>query len=233
MESVGLAVATARRLRAVVGDTDPRVAVGVGMPLPAPFEELFGRGLRRGAVVAVEGDAARVSLATALMARVSAEGGWCGVVGVPSFGCVAASELGIRMDQLVLVPEPGPAWADVTAALLSGLSAVLVHPSGPVSGRLARRLAARARQHRCTVLSLGPAWEGSDMRVAAVDQEWFGVRTGPGRLGSRRVRVVASPRPGIELDLWLPGPDGGIGMAGIRRGRSLTDNRSQALAAIG
>src|SRR5262249_38617488 len=158
----------------------------------------FGGGLRRGAVVAVEGDAARMSLAMALMAGVSAEGGWCGVVGVPSFGCMAASELGIRLGQLALVPRPGPAWGVAAGAPLSGLVAGLVQPPGPVSGQLARRLAARARQYRCTVLTLGSVWEGSDVRVAAIDQQWFGVRTGSGRLHGRRVRVVASTRPGVE-----------------------------------
>src|SRR4051812_44524737 len=98
----GIGLAEVRRLRAIVGDTDPRVAVGAGMPLLAPLEGLFGRELRRGAVVAVEGDVARMSLAMALMAGVSADGGWCGVVGVPSFGCAAASELGIQLDRLLL-----------------------------------------------------------------------------------------------------------------------------------
>ena len=205
-----------RRLRAIVEDTDPRTAVDAGMPLLRPFEELLGRGLRRGAVVAIEGDAARLSLAMAMMAGVSAEGGWCGVVGVPSFGCLAACERGIRIDQLALVPQPGSAWAEVTAALLSGLAAVLVQPPGPVSGQLARRLAARARRDHCTVLTLGPVWEGSDVRVTAVDQEWFGLRAGSGRLRSRRVRVVASTRPGIELDLWLPGQDDEIRLVDAR-----------------
>jgi hypothetical protein len=209
-------VAEVRRLRAILGDTDPRAAVDREMPLLAPFEELFGRGLRRGAVVAVDGDTARMSLAMALMAQVSAEGGWCGVVGVPSFGYVAAHELGLRIDQLVLVPDSGPEWAEVTAALLSGLDAVLVQPSGPVPGQLARRLAARARRHSCTLLTLGPVWEGSDVRVTAVGQEWVGLLPGLGRLRGRRVRVVASTRPGIELDMWLPGQSGTVQLIDVR-----------------
>jgi hypothetical protein len=211
----GAMVADLGRLRAIVRDTDPRGAVQDRVPLLPPMERLLGRGPRRGAVVAIEGQFARSSLAMAMLAGVSADGGWCGVVGVPSFGCVAAAEFGVRMDTLVLVPQPGEAWAEVTAALLSGLDAVLVQPPGPVSGQLARRLAARARQHRCTVLTLGSAWEGSDVRVAAVAQEWFGVRSGHGRLRSRRIRVAASNRPGVEAPLWLPAEGGGVGTAEV------------------
>jgi hypothetical protein len=197
-------------LRAILGDTAAESAIGVRLPLLPPLDKLFGRGLRRGAVVAVDGDAARMSLAMALMAGVSGDGGWCGVVGVPSFGCVAASELGVRLDRLAMVPQPGPVWAEAMAAMLPGMDVLLVQPPGLVPGRLARRLAARARQARCTVLTLGPVWEGADVRISAVHQEWLGVGAGSGRLRSRRVRVAVSNRPGSELDVWLPAEGGGV-----------------------
>jgi hypothetical protein len=79
-----------------------------------------------------------------------------------------------------------------------------------VSGALARRLAAKARQHRCTLFTLGPAWEGSDLRLSVLRQEWFGLGQRRGRLRSRQVTVVASHRPYAELVLWLPSEDGQI-----------------------
>ena len=186
------------------------------MPLLPPLEKLFGWGLKRGSVVAVDGESARYSLAAALLAGVSGAGGWCAVVGVPSFGCLAAAELGVRLETLALVPNPGDAWAEVVSALLPGMDAVLVHSPARVPGRLARRLAAKARQSRCTVLTLGPAWEGSDLRVSAVRQEWSGLGQGSGRLRNCRVTVVASNRPRAELDLWLPAADGGIRTVDVR-----------------
>ncbi|MBO0868534.1 MAG: hypothetical protein J2P15_08210 [Micromonosporaceae bacterium] len=203
------------RLRAIVRDTDPRMAVHDRMPLLEPLQPLLG-GLRRGAVVAVDGDAGRTSLAMALLAGVSAAGGWCGVVGMPSWGCLAAAGYGVRLDRLALVPEPGTAWAEVVAALAGGMDAVLVRPPAPVPGRLARRLAAKARQSGCTLLTLGRVWEGCDTRVSTYGVEgvgrggWEGLAAGRGRLRARRVTVVASTRPGIELDLWLPGEDGTV-----------------------
>jgi hypothetical protein len=156
-----------------------------------------------------------MSLAMTLMAKVSAEGGWCGVVGVPSFGYLAASELGIRLDQLALVPAPGGVWSEATAALLTGLDLVVVQPPGPVSGALARRLAARARRYRCTLVTLGSVWEGTDVRVAAIDQAWEGLHTGWGRLSARKIRIVASTRLGQNIEMWLPAADGGIRLADV------------------
>ncbi len=209
-------VAELSDLRAILADTDPRRAVGDRLQLLPPMEQLLGPGVKRGAVLAVEGETARYSLSMALLAGVSAAGGWCGVVGVPSFGHLAAEGFGIRLETLALVPQPGEAWAEVLAALLPGMDAVLVHPPVRVAGRLARRLAAKARQSRCTVLTLGPVWEGSDLRVSAVRQEWFGLGQGAGRLRSCRVTAVASHRPRVELDLWLPAEDGGIGSVEVR-----------------
>lgn len=166
--------------------------------------------MRRGAVVAIEGERGRTSLAMMMLAGVAAAGGSCGVVGLPAFGCLAAQELGIRLEALALVPQPDGAWADVVGALTTGMDAVLVDPSMPVSGALARRLAAKARQHRCTLFTLGSTWEGSDLRVSVRRQEWLGLGQGRGRLRSRRMTVVASHRPLTELVLWLPTEDGRV-----------------------
>jgi hypothetical protein len=198
------------RLRAVLRETDRRGGVDDRLPLLAPMQPLFGGRLRRGAVVAIEGEVGRSSLAMMMLAGVSAAGGWCGVVNVPSFGCVAAQELDIRLEALALVPQTGAAWADAVGALVTGMDAVLVATSMQVPGELARRLAAKARQHRCTLFTLGPAWEGSDVRVSVRRQEWLGLGQGRGRLRSRRLTVVASHRPHAELVLWLPTEDGRV-----------------------
>lgn len=200
------------RLRAIVAETDPQ-RVADRVPLVAPMEKLLGRGLKRGSVVAIEGETARSSLAMVLLAGVSAAGGWCGVVGVPSFGCLAAKGFGVRLEALALVPRPGEAWAEVVSTFVAGMDAVLVSSPERVPGRLARRLAAKARQSRCTVLTMGPVWEGSDVRVSAIRQEWFGLGRGSGRLESCRVTAVASNRPRTKIDLWLPARDGSAGVA--------------------
>jgi hypothetical protein len=206
------------RLRAILRDTDPAEAVGNALPLFPPMEKLLGRRLKRGAVVAIEGEAARHSLAMVLLAGISGAGGWCAVVGVPSFGYVAAAGYGVRMETLGLVPQPGAAWAEVVSALTTGVDAVLVHPPEQVSGQLARRLIAKARRSGCTVLTLGSIWAGSDVRISVVSREWQGLGQGTGRLRRCRVTVVASHRPQVRLEMWLPADDGRLQLAEMLAG---------------
>ena len=60
-------------------------------------------------------------------------------------------------------------------------------------------------------------WEGAQARLFVTRQEWAGIGTGHGRLRARRVQVVAdgrgqAARPRTRW-LWLPGPDGSVGLA--------------------
>lgn len=174
------------------------------------MDRLIGRRLKRGAIVAVEGEIACFSLAATLLAGVSAEEGWCGIIGVPNFGFAGARGLGVEMESVIVVDDPGSRWADVVAAVLEAVDVVLVRPPERVPGKLARRLASKARESGCALVTLGPVWEGSDVRVSAIRQEWLGLGQGHGHLRCRRVTAVASSRPGAEVDLWLPAEDGGV-----------------------
>ena len=124
------------------GDTD-EIGVHRALPvLPELSGLLPGRGLRRGSTVAVAtGRAAPAgggtSLLLALLAAASQSGSWCAVVGVPALGALAAAESGIALDRLALVPNPGPDWPTVVAALIDGVDLVLTAVPGPISSSIA------------------------------------------------------------------------------------------------
>jgi hypothetical protein len=107
---------------------------GLGAPGPATLpvlpalRELLPRGLARGAVVAV---AEFGLLCLALAAAASADGAWCGIAGLPEAGVLAAAGLGLDAGRILLVPDPGPAWPQVTASLLDGCELVLLRPPRP------------------------------------------------------------------------------------------------------
>ena len=189
------------------------------LPLaPALGAVVPGGGLRRGSVVAVEradGGGGATTLAFSLLAAATAGGVWCGAVGVGDVGVLALAELGVDLEHLVLVPAAGPRWAEVAAALMDGLDAVLVCPPGRARPGVARRLAARARERRCALVVLsrhGPWPEAPDLHLAVTAGAWRGVGAGHGHLRGRQVElrvagrgVAARPR---EASLWLPGPSG-------------------------
>ena len=84
------------------------------------------------------------SLVLGLLAHASRHGGWVAVVGLPSVGLLAAHQIGLVLDRLVLVPDPGPDAPRVLAALVDGVDAVVAGDVALLDSDR-RRLSARAR----------------------------------------------------------------------------------------
>jgi hypothetical protein len=173
-------------------------------------------GLRRGHAIELES----TGLALALMAQTSAAGSWCGVVGLPQCGVLAAAGFGCDVRRLLLVDEPGERWSEVVAVLLEAVDAVVVRlPSARPASGVARRLGAVARKHGSCLLVAG-RWEGSMLRLRVVSSLWVGVGCGHGHLRGRRVKVIVEGRGAAggrprSVWLWLPGPDGTVAVADL------------------
>jgi len=185
------------------------------LPVSPALVSLLPGGLRRGSTVSVTGS---VSLLLALLGEASAEGAWCALVGLPPVSAESASEYGIELSRLAVVPHPGKGWSTAVGALLDAVDVVATRPPGHVVPGDVRRLAARART-RDTVLvpflTGEAAWPGADLRLRVQDGQWSGIGEGYGRLRQRRVTVnvegrgqAARPR---SAQLWLPNAGGGIG----------------------
>ena len=146
-------------------------------------------GLERGATLVVGGS---TSLVLALLAEASRAGGWAAFVGLPRVGVLAAHELGLDLDRVVLVPAPGPDGPTVVAALLDGVDVVVV---GDVALTEAdrRRLSARARERDAVLVSTMP-WPGSQVTLTAEVARWEGLGRGDGRLRARRLMVRGGGR---------------------------------------
>jgi hypothetical protein len=141
------------------------------------------------------------------------------VVGLPALGLLAAAELGVDLERVLLVADPGPAgWAPTVAALLDAVEIVLVRPPAQVGPSVQRRLTSRARDRGSVLLQVGGsagAWaQAPDLVVSATAGSWVGLGPGHGRLQARRLEVAVTGRRGADrprqATLWLPGPDGRI-----------------------
>jgi hypothetical protein len=205
------------------------------LPVITPLQGLFpGGGLRRGTSILVTGDSASargtdkaktrtsgLTLCLSLLGAASSAGSWCAAVGIGGVGAVAADDLGIDLTRLVLLPSPGPKWAEATAALLVGVDVVVLCPPFPVRPAMARRLLARTRD-RGAVLIVVPGQAGwpecPDTQLVVGNARWDGIGRGDGHLHRRKATVTATGRRSAarprQQELWLPSAAGTVEYAG-------------------
>ena len=208
------------------------------LPVDEAFLPLLAdAGMQRGRVVGCTGPAA-MSLALALASRSVVVGSWLAVVGIPMLGVEAAAELGIPLSRLVMIDAVGgPAvWAERVAAAADGFDIVMTRPPAGAE-RVLRKVRTRLRARGVVLLAVGPTSAGvsCDLELATTSVAWDGLGQGSGYLIARRVTVRACgrrmPRP-IELDLWLPAPDGRVESC-ARRNSQLDDSAGAVLSRAG
>jgi hypothetical protein len=186
------------RLRAVATRTQPFVAArDRRLPVAGRIGELLPTGgVQRGSTVAVKGSPGSGSTTVALWlaAAATSAGEWAAVVdlgGTPgALGARAASEVGVELDRLAVVPHaPLDRWGAVVAALLDGVTVVVA--AVPPRLRLgdARRLVARARERGAVLVALGEWPVEAAVRIRTEPGTWRGLDRGAGLLEARDLRV--------------------------------------------
>jgi hypothetical protein len=166
---------------------------------------LLPDGLIRGATVAVTaGRAGATSMLLALLAGASQGGAWCAVIGMPALSWAAAADIGVDLERLAVVPQPGPDGAAVAATLLDGFDLVAFTSPGPLAAGVCSHLSARARTSKSVLLAYGSAWPGANLTVSVEASSWHGRR----RLRAHQMQVVVSGRGGAGRprrgEVWLP-----------------------------
>ena len=162
------------------------------LPVPGELGELIPA-LRRGSVVAVEGEtgAGATSVALRLAAAATAAGEWAAAVELHgSLGGLAAAEAGVALERFAVARQVPPTrWAAVVAALLDGVGLVLAEVPPYARAGDARRLAARARERGVVLIGVG-GWPAEvALRVRAEGSEWGGLDRGSGLLEARELAV--------------------------------------------
>jgi len=174
------------------------------MAVPPPLVPILPEGLRRGGTTVVTGS---TSLVLAMLAHACAGGAWAAVVGQPTIGLLAASQAGVSLDRLAVVPRPGLEAPTVVAALLDGVDVVVVGPEVALSDAERRTLSARARDRGSVLLSTTD-WPGAGVVLTVESGRWTGIDAGEGRLRTHEIRLVRTGRGSAAvpraLDLTLP-----------------------------
>jgi hypothetical protein len=175
---------------------------------PRPLGAILDDGrLPRGAASVVTGSA---SLMLALLATSQGSSDWLAVVGAPDLGMLAAADAGVALERVALVPRAGDDPAGVVAALLDGMTYVVVGLGARLTASERRRLLARARERGSGLVSVDP-WEQAAARLDVVAHRWSGTDAGGGYLRRCEVDVARTAR-GVT-DRWtltLPTPGGSL-----------------------
>lgn len=191
------------------------------LAVPEAFQPLFaGGGLPRGSSVGFAG-AGSWSVAMALAASALGVGGWLAVLGVEELGLVAAAELGVRLDRVLVVSSVASAQLGLVAAtLMEAVEVIALHPRSMVSARDARRLTARARERGTVLFHLdgGRHWpEALDLSVTVAPSRCLGIGEGHGHLQFRQLEVATTGRRAASRQRRVSVLAGGPGGSTLER----------------
>lgn len=208
----GLAAIPGVRTAAQLGEPSVDASASAGsLPVLPALASLMPGGLKRGSALSVSGSTA---LVLALLSEATREGSWAAITGMPGVGVAAAAELGVELERLALIPDPGAEVAAVLSALIDGFDLVVLGPAVArgMHPQLARRLAGRVRNRGAVLLAAGP-WPGADLELRVSNRRWRGL-TDDG-FGHLKFRDVVATRHGRgaavrphSVALRLPGPAG-------------------------
>ncbi|WP_144127969.1 hypothetical protein [Catellatospora sichuanensis] len=198
----GLAELGIRPASALSADRDGHAANR--LPVTATLRDILPGGLPRGSTTTItSAGSGASSLLLALLAAPTKAGAWCAIVGMPTLSLAAAMTIGVDLEHIALIPDPGPDLATVVATLLDGFDLVAVAPASPLTAALCSQLSARARATDAALVSM-TTWTGASMTLTAEGGTWYGRR----RLRCRQLSVTVTGRGGAgrprRTQVWLP-----------------------------
>jgi hypothetical protein len=169
----------------------PRIEQGTYPVLPG-LEALFpDSGPRRGVVYSLSG---QHTLIWALIAQATQNGHFAATVGLSHLGVRSAEDIGVDLDRLVVVHQPGSHWWHSTSLLSDAVSLVVVAPRGPLPSAHQRdRFEARLRERGSTLLLCGH-WPGAEAQISVGRSSWEGLGRGSGLLQRQRLRLILEAR---------------------------------------
>ncbi|GAA2051022.1 hypothetical protein [Williamsia deligens] len=213
------------------------------LPVPEALAGVMpGGGVARGAVTAVDG--AR-SLLVAIIASVTAAGGYVAVVGHPHLSLHAAAEMGADLSRIATVPGPsGPDRTtssafdpvEVAAVLLDGLDLVVVGLGGiSVPPSRSRAVMARARAKGSALIVTDGRWAGARASVTARVEDYRHTpfrHIGHGRIAGLSLTVHASDRgaPGTDTRVDVVHLDGRVQVVAAQPVESVASSGRSASA---
>ncbi len=192
--------------RAALNAAENRLGVSTAAPSievePAPAVQplsaiLVDGRFPAGSVSVLEGS---TTLLLALLAASQRQADWCAVAAFPDLGLLAASDAGVSLERLAVVPSLGAQQVECLGALLDGFTTVVVGPDAALTRSERARLLARARARDAALVSVRP-WEQAALRIQVTAHRWAGPDRGAGYL--RRCDLDVTRQASSAPERWI------------------------------
>ena len=183
------------------------------IPVAPQLKPLFPRGgLERGVTCSIRADIGAMSLLTQLLAYPLVCEKWVSMVGfadcAPLVFEEAAASLGDGsgkrqtglLRRLVMVPNPNGDAGEVVSAAIDSMDIVVINGAAlRLAPRVLDRLAARLRSSGAVLVVLGPAPGLAELECRVVEQRWFGLGRGQGRLRAQELHVRSRTKRDAQI----------------------------------
>lgn len=179
------------------------------IPVAPQLRPLFPRGgIERGATCSIRADIGAMSLLVRLLVYPLVQEKWVTMVGFSNCGSLAFAEANAELgnaestgllQRLVMVPEPLPEVGEVIGTAVDSMDLVVINSSVLTLGsRVMDRLVAKLKSAAALVI-LGPTQRQPDYECRVIEQRWFGLGQGRGRLREQELYVRSRTKRDMQI----------------------------------
>lgn len=180
------------------------------IPVAPQLRPLFPRGgLERGATCSVRADLGAMSLLVNLLAYPLAQEKWVSMIGFSDCAPLAFEEASMGfgptrvpdlLRRLVMVPDPSIDAGEVVGAAIDSMDVVVINSSVlKLAPRVLGRLTARLRSSGAALVVLGSAQGQAEVECRVIEQRWFGLGRGQGRLRAQELYVRSRAKRDVQV----------------------------------
>lgn len=184
------------------------------IPVAPQLKPLFPRGgLERGATYAIRADVGAMSFLVQLLAHPLVQEKWISMVGFSDCASLAFEEASIGLEssgvagassgllrRLVMVPSPAGDAGEVVGAAIDSMDLVVLNAAVVgLKSQVLNRLVARLRASGAVFIVFGSAQGQAELECRVMEQRWFGLGRGQGRLRAQELHVRSRSRRDAQL----------------------------------
>lgn len=180
------------------------------IPVAPQLRPIFPRGgLERGVTCSIRADLGAMSLLVQLLAYPLVQEKWVSMIGFADCAPLAFEEASVGFERdkssgllrrLVMVPDPQGDAGEVVGAAIDSMDLVVINGAAlGLAPRVVSRLAARLRSSGAVLIVLGSVQGQAELECRVLEQRWFGLGRGQGRLRGQELHVRSRAKRDAQI----------------------------------